>query len=150
MWLDAILAYLHYIAIFLLFSTLFTELVMMKGSLDAAVVNRLGRVDIFYFIAAIAVLVTGFLRATLGAKGPDFYFNSWPIYAKLVLFLAVGVISIKPTLTFIQWKRMFEKDASWRVAEDEQARIRRLVSIEVHLAAVIPVFAVIMSRGLGH
>jgi putative membrane protein len=150
MWLDAVLAYLHYIAIFLLFASLFTQLVMMKGALDAAIVKRLGRVDILYFIAAIAVLVTGFLRATLGAKGADFYFNSWPIYAKLVLFLAVGVISIKPTLTFIQWKRMFEKDASWRIAADEQAKIRRLVSIEVHLAAVIPVFAVIMSRGLGH
>jgi uncharacterized membrane protein len=32
----------------------------------------------------------------------------------------------------------------------EQAATRRLVFIEVHLAALIPVFAVIMSRGLGH
>jgi len=28
--------------------------------------------------------------------------------------------------------------------------VRRLIMIEVHLAALIPVFAVIMSRGLGH
>ena len=148
MWLDAILAYLHYISIFLLFALLTVQLVMMKGALDAATVKRLGRIDIGYFASAGAVLVTGLLRATLGAKGPDFYFNSWPIYAKLVLFLAVGVISTRPTLTFIQWRRAFEKDAGWRVPADEQARIRRLISIEVHLAALIPLIAVIMARGL--
>ena len=43
---------------------------------------------------AIAALVTGFLRLTLGAKGADFYFSGWPIYAKLGLFLAVGIISV--------------------------------------------------------
>ena len=150
MWLDAILAYLHFLSIFVLFALLTVQLVMMKGALDLATVRRLGRIDIAYFISAMAVLATGFLRATLGAKGADFYFNAWPIYAKIVLFIAVGVISVKPTLTFIQWRRSFEKDASWRIPADEQARTRRLIMIEVHLAALIPVFAVIMSRGLGH
>ena len=150
MWRDAILAYLHFIAIFLLFAFLTVQLVLIKGALDLAIVKRMGRIDIAYFVSAIAVLVTGFLRAMLGAKGPDFYFGSWPIYAKLVLFLVVGIISVVPTLRFIQWKRMFEKDAAWRVPADEQARMRRLISIEVHVAALIPIFAVIMSRGLGH
>ena len=88
------------------------------------------------------------LRAIYGAKGPDFYFNAWPVYAKVGLFLLVGMISIRPTLTFIQWRRALDHDPAWQVAGDEQHRIRRLVSIEVHLAALIPVLAVIMSRGL--
>ena len=150
MLLDAILAYLHYTAIFLLFAFMTAQLVLVRGPLDVRVVRLLGRMDLWYFGSAIAALATGFLRATLGAKGADFYFNAWPIYAKLVLFIAIGVISVKPTLMFIQWRRAFEKDASWRVPADEQARVRRLMMIEVHLAALIPVFAVIMSRGLGH
>ncbi len=150
MWLDATLAYLHYISIFLLFAILTVQLVLIREPLDERLVRRLGRIDIAYFVSAIAVLVTGFLRATLGAKGADFYFNSWPIYVKLALFLAVGIISVKPTLTFIRWRRFFEKDAAWKVPGDEQASIRRLIMIEVHLAALIPVFAVIMARGLGH
>jgi len=113
-------------------------------------VRLMGRTDLWYFGCAFAVLVTGFLRAVLGAKGADFYFNSWPIYAKIALFLAVGVISVKPTMTFIQWRRAQDNDASWQVPPDEQAKVRRLIMIEVHLAALIPVFAVIMSRGLGH
>jgi len=150
MWLDAILAYLHFTAIFLLFAFLTVQVILIRQPLDMRTVRLLGRMDIWYFSSAIAALVTGFLRATVGAKGADFYFNAWPIYVKIGLFLAVGLISVKPTMTFIRWKRMFERDAAWQVPAGEQASMRRLVMVEVHLAALIPVFAVIMSRGLGH
>ena len=149
MWLDAILAYLHFTAIFLLFSLLTVQVVLIRGPLDERVVRLLGRMDIWYFSSAITALVTGFLRAAFGAKGGDFYFNAWPIYVKIALFLAVAVISIKPTMTFIRWKRAYEHDPAWQVPAAEQAAMRKLVFAEVHLAALIPVFAVIMSRGLG-
>ena len=149
MWLDAILAYLHFTSIFVFFAFLTVETMMMRGSLDEKSVRLLGRVDIWYFGAAIAVLVTGFSRLVWGAKGPDFYLASWPIYVKVGLFLAVGMLSVGPTLRFIHWRRMFERDASWSVPEDERKRVRRAIMIEVHLAALIPLFAVIMARGLG-
>jgi putative membrane protein len=95
------------------------------------------------------VLLTGFLRLGLGAKGADFYLNSWPIYAKVGLFLAVGLMSIYPTLAYIRWRRALDHDPKWRVPEDEHRRMRKIVMAEIHLAALIPVFAVIMSRGLG-
>ena len=147
--LDAFLAYLHFVAIFVLFAYLVVEMVTIKAPLDAAAIRRLGRADIFYFSAAMAVLVTGFLRLTLGAKGADYYLSWWPIYAKLGTFLVIAGISVIPTLAFIRWRRMLERDPSWQVPPEEQRRMRRLVMLELHLAALIPVFAVIMSRGLG-
>jgi putative membrane protein len=150
MWLDAIVAYLHFTAIFLLFAFLTVQIILIRQPLDMRTVRLLGRMDIWYFSSAMAALATGFLRATVGAKGADFYFNAWPIYAKIALFLAIGLISVKPTMTFIRWKRMYERDAAWQVPSGEQAAMRRLIMVEVHLAALIPVFAVIMSRGLGH
>jgi len=123
--------------------------VLVRQPLDERLVRLLGRVDIWYAASAGMVLVSGFLRAGLGAKGGDFYFNAWPIYVKILLFLTVGMISIQPTLTFIRWKRACDNDKAWLVPADEQARVRRLVMIEVHLAALIPIFAVIMARGLG-
>ena len=150
MWLDAILAYLHFTSIFVFFSFLVVETMMLRGMLDEKAVRLLGRVDIWYFGAAIAVLVTGFSRLVWGAKGPDFYLSSWPIYVKVALFLAVAILSVGPTLHFIRWRRMFERDASWSVPEAEKKRARRVVMIEVHLAALIPLFAVIMARGLGY
>lgn len=149
LWLDAALAYMHFTAIFLVFAFLTVEVVLMRGSLDAAAIRLLGRMDLWYFGSAIAALVTGFLRLTFGAKGADFYLSSWPIYVKVGLFLAVAVVSVQPTLSYVRWRRMLDHDASWRVPDDERTRMRRYLMVEVHLAALIPLFAVIMSRGLG-
>jgi putative membrane protein len=148
MWIDALLAYLHFISIFLLFAFLTVQAVLIRRALDAGTIRLLGRMDIWYFGAAAAVLASGFLRAVFGAKGADFYFNAWPIYAKIGLFLLVGIISVTPTLTYIRWRRMLDHDPAWKVPEAEQKKTRRLVMIEVHIAALIPVVAVIMSRGL--
>jgi len=150
MWIDAILAYLHFIAIFILFGYLIAESLMLKAPLDAAATRKLGRIDLVYAGAAAAVLVTGFLRLVYGAKGPDFYLQSWPVYVKIGLFLLVAVISVTPTLAYVRWRRYLDHDAAWQVPSEEQRRMRRLVMIELHLAGMIPVFAVIMSRGLEH
>jgi putative membrane protein len=148
MWIDALLAYLHFIAIFTLFGYLITEAVLLKGTLDAAGIRRLGRIDLIYFGVAIAVLATGILRLVFGAKGADFYLQAWPIYVKIGLFLLVGIISVAPTLAFIRWRRHLDHDAAWQVPAEELRRTRRLVMIELHIAGMIPLFAVIMARGL--
>lgn len=149
MWLDALLAYLHYTAIFFLVGFLAAEMVLVRGALDARAVRLLGKVDVAYFLSAIAVLVTGGLRLVWGNKGPDFYVEGWPFYAKVGLFVLVGVVSVQPTLAFIKWRRMLERDARWQVPEAERARVRRTLLVQVHLAAMIPVFAVVMARGFG-
>jgi putative membrane protein len=149
MWLDAILAYLHYIAIFALFGFLVTEAVAFRMNLDEKMIRLLGRIDLGYFGAAMAALATGLLRLVFGAKGPDFYLDAWPIYVKIGLFLAIALISVSPTLTFIKWRRALDHDPNWQVPEEERLKVRRFVMIELHLAALIPLFAVIMARGLG-
>jgi putative membrane protein len=149
MWLDAFLAYLHFTAIFILVGYLIVETVAIKGTLDAAAIRKLARNDLIYFGAAMAVLATGFLRLAFGAKGADYYLSWWPIYAKLGTFIVIAVISVIPTMAFIRWKRMVERDPSWQVPPEEQRKMRRLITVELHLAGLIPIFAVIMARGLG-
>ena len=149
MWLDAAIAYLHFAAIFTLFAFLTVQAMLLRGPLDERIVRLLGRADVWAAGGAGAVLVTGFLRAGLGAKGGDFYFNAWPIYVKIAMFVAVGLMSIKPTLAYIRWRKAYEQDSKWSVPAAEHAAMRKLVMIEVHVAALIPVFAVIMARGLG-
>jgi putative membrane protein len=146
---DAVLAYLHFIAVFTLFAFLTAEAVIFRRVLDAPTIRLLGRLDLWYFGSAIAALATGFLRLGLGAKGAEFYLSAWPVYAKIGLFLLVGMLSVYPTLAFVRWRRELDHDAAWLPPAEEQRRMRRMVMIEVHLAALIPVFAVIMARGLG-
>jgi putative membrane protein len=149
MWLDAALAYLHYAAIFTLFAFLTVQAMVLRAPLDQRLVRLLGRSDIWVAGAAGATLVTGFLRAGLGAKGGDFYFGSWPIYVKIAMFAVVGLMSIKPTLAYIRWRKAYEQDPTWSVPAGEHAAMRKRVMAEVHIAALIPVVAVIMARGLG-
>ena len=149
LWLDALLAYLHFTAVFVLFAFISIELVLLKTELTAATIRQLGRMDLWYFGSAIVVLATGFARLVFGAKGPAFYLQSWPVYVKIALFLAVVIVSIDPTLRFIHWRRSLDHDPAWRVPPEEQRRMRRRVLLEVHVAALIPLVAVIMARGLG-
>jgi putative membrane protein len=148
--LDAALAYLHFTAIFVLFAFLTTQVVLLRTPLDARGILLLGRTDIWYASSAAAVLATGVLRLWLGPKGAEFYLGAWPLYAKVGLFLVVGLISVKPTIEFFRWRAALKRDPAWRLAPERQAAMRRIVMLEVHLAALIPVFAVIMARGLGH
>ena len=148
--LDAVVAYLHFAAMFLLFSFLTAQAMLMRSPLDERLVRLVGRIDIGYAISAVLVLLTGMLRLGFGAKGADFHLGHWPIYAKVGVFLAVGLISVRPTLAFIRWRRAFDADKAWRLPPEEQAAMRRIVMIELHLGALIPVFAVMMARGIGY
>ena len=149
MTLDAVLAYLHYMAIFVLFAFLTAQAVLLRAPLDERGIRLVGRTDLWYAGAAVVALATGLARVYLGAKGAAFYWPQWAFHAKVALFVVVALLSIAPTVAFIRWRKALERDAAWRVPPPEQARMRRLVMIEVHLAAAIPVFAVMMARGLG-
>ena len=148
--MDALWAYLHFTAIFLLFAFLTAEAMVLRGTLDAERIRLLARLDAWYFGSAIAALLTGGLRLALGAKGAAFYTGAWPLYVKLALFVAVGLLSIGPTRAFLRWRRALRGDAGYTVPAAEIARQRKAVMVELHLAAFIPLAAVVMARGMGY
>ncbi len=150
MWVDALWAYLHFTAIFLLFAFLTAEAMVLRGTLDAERVRLLARIDAWYAGSAVAALATGLLRVTLGAKGAAFYLHAWPFHAKMALFVAVGLLSIGPTRAFLRWRRAVNADSAFVVPPAEIAAQRKRVMVELHLAAFIPLAAVVMARGLGY
>jgi putative membrane protein len=149
MWTDAILAYLHFAAIFTLIWFLAKEWTLLRAGAANVEVERLALADAGFGIAAGAVLVTGALRAVYGIKGWTFYAHNFAFHVKIGLFVLVALISIAPTLRFMRWRKARRQDAAFRVSEAEWKSARRLVMIELHLVALIPLAAVIMSRGLG-
>lgn len=148
MWLDAALAYLHFTAVFVLFAFLTVEVMLARGELDQKAVRMLGRVDLWYVGAAIAALATGLSRAIWGAKGWAFYTGDWVFWTKVLSFAVVALLSIPPSVAFIRWRRRAEANPGLVVPEDERKRMRRYLMWEVHVASLIPLFAVVMSRGL--
>lgn len=148
MWTDAILAYLHFAAIFTLIWFLAKEWTLLRAGAANVDVERIALADAGFGIAAGAVLITGALRAIYGAKGWAFYAHNPVFHVKVGLFVVVGLISIAPTLRFLRWRKARRQDPSFRVPEPEWRSARRLVMIELHLIALIPLAAVIMARGL--
>lgn len=148
MWLDALLAYLHFSAVFILFAFLTVEVMLARGELDAKAVRMLRRVDLWYLGAVGAAMATGLARAFWGAKGWSFYAGDWVFWAKLFSFAAAVALSVPPTVAFLNWRRRIESDTGFVVPEEERRRMRRYLMGELHVAALIPLFAVILSRGL--
>ena len=148
MWLDAILAYLHFMAIFGLFATLMYEVILLKGSAANLDIETLALTDRKFGIQAVVVLVTGALRVGFGAKGAAFYMHNPVFHLKIGLFVLAALISIVPTIAFLRWRKARRSDPSWRVPESEWQRARKLVRLEMVIIALIPLAAVIMSRGL--
>lgn len=147
--LEALLAYLHFAAIFILFAFLTAEIMLLRGVVDARVAVLLARCDAWYGGAAVAVLITGLLRIFAGAKGAAFYSGNPVFWVKMGLFVVVALISIRPTLTLIRWARTARANPAFQPLPEVQRALRRGKMIEVHLAALIPLAAVFMARGMG-
>ena len=147
--LESLLAYAHFLAILGMVVFLSAEAVLCRPQwLNAAVVERLGKVDLIYGIAAGAVLLTGVLRTWLGMKGAAWYWTNPLLHLKLTLFVVIGLISIKPTLLFVRWRRQLRSGG----ALPDEAQIgtaRRWVMVQAHLLPLIPLAAVFMARGYG-
>jgi putative membrane protein len=150
MWLDAILAYLHFMAIFGLFATLMYEVILLKAGAAALDIEALANADRKFGIQAGIVLVTGVLRAFFGVKGPAFYMHNPAFHLKIGLFVLAALISIAPTIAFLRWRKARRANASWQVPVAEWQNARKLVRLEMAIIALIPLAAVIMSRGLAN
>ena len=103
--MEPAIAYLHFVSILSVGAFLVTELFLCTRDLQPPHVRTLALVDLYYMIAAIVVLITGVLRVFVVGKGAGFYLQNPVFYIKVALFVAVGLVSILPTLQFVRWNR---------------------------------------------
>lgn len=149
MTLDAILQYVHITAILTLVVFLTSEAALCRAQwINAAVVERLPSVDRIYGIAALAVLASGLVRIYFGTKGAAWYWHNWLLHTKLTLFVLVGLLSIVPTLRFARWRKALRSDGALPT-DDEVRRTRKLVMVQAHIVALIPLAAAFLARGFG-
>jgi len=146
--MEPLIAYLHYLSIILLGAFLTGELVICRPPLRAEQVRQLPRLDIAFFAAALLALGTGLLRLFFYAKGVHFYLPNPAFIVKMILYVAIALMSIIPTRQFIAWRRALDAGAPPPDVA-AVARVRRLLHVELALAALMPLAAVLMARGIG-
>ena len=78
---DLVLAIVHHLLVFILAGTLAFEIGTVSLTMKRDEILRVGRVDIWYGILALVIIVVGFIRAAVAAKG-------WAYYAVNVFFWA--------------------------------------------------------------
>lgn len=147
-WLNSLMASLHHLAAFTLTACLVYEWISFRATMPAVVARRIQRVDLWYGISAAVMLVAGVLRVIYFAKGADFYINSPLFWVKTALFVAVGLLSIIPTVAFLRW-RVPADDQPLVVPGDEARRIRLVLNLQLGGLVLILLVAPAMARGIG-
>jgi putative membrane protein len=145
---DLHLAIAHHLLIFILFGILVSELVLVRKGMSNADVKRLASIDIWYGIVAVLILIAGFSRAGLGAKGWAYYSANSFFWAKLGVFVLIGLLSAWPTIKFIGWRKQVQT-AGNAPGEAAISSVRRVLWLEAALFALLPAFAAAMARGYG-
>lgn len=142
--LDLLLAVLHHFLIFAVFGFLLVEFIGLRSTLTRDSIRRIAAADLGYGIAAMLIVLIGFGRAVFAAKGWAYYSHNLFFWLKIATFAAIGLLSIKPTVVFIRWRKAAElPDAAAVLA------MRRFLHVELALFAFLPIFAAAMARGYG-
>lgn len=147
MTLEAVLAALHLLAILTFVTFLSSQAALCRIEwLNAAVVERLARLDVIYGVAAALMIGSGLARLLWGIKGASWYLSQPLFHIKITLVVIMAILAIWPSLVFRRWRRNLRATGALPEAV-EVKKVRRAVMIQSHLLPVVAIIAVFWSRG---
>jgi putative membrane protein len=146
---SAAVAYVHYLSFMVCFGALVLERRLIKANPAKGEATLMVITDVVYGIAALAVLLSGILRVLHYGQGSGFYTANPLFWWKVGVYLAVGALSLYPTVTYILWAIPLRKGELPEVSEALAGRLRWVLNIELAGFATIPLLASLMARGVG-
>lgn len=145
---EAILASCHLLAILTAVVFLASEAALCRTEwMNEAVVRRLGRLDMIYGLAALALLLTGIARIVWGTKGLTWYVSQPLFHWKMLLFFVVALLSLRPTFAIRKWLKALKTEGALPPAESVRY-VRKWIMVQAHIIPVIAVIAVFWARGM--
>ena len=143
-----LIKYLHFIGIFLVVGSLFTEAWMLKPKMNRAQLKVLGNIDGIYGLASIITVAAGLILwlSDIG-KPVEFYNENGLVYLKLGIFTLVGLLSIYPTVFFARQKQS-KKNPDAEEEVQIPKHIKTVVIVELILVFTIPFWAAMMAQGI--
>lgn len=148
--MSAFVAFLHHLCFVAIMLLLSFEMLLLKQPLTLASARKIMRYDAIYGAFAGAILIVGALRVMYFEKGPLYYMHSAPFMAKMALFVAVALISIYPTLTFLKWGKSLKQGIVPELDEAKNRRLRILIHVELTLLLLMMLCAAMMAKGIGY
>jgi putative membrane protein len=145
--MSTLFAFLHHLCAFTLVSAVAIELALIRGELTLSSARRLQATDMVFGIAAAALLFVGLVRVFYFEKGPAYYFHSHAFTAKLSIFIAIGLLSIIPTVEFLSWRKVLSAGQVPAISAKKLRLVTAVIHGELLSIAIILLCAAIMARG---
>jgi putative membrane protein len=142
---EVFVSYLHYLGFATLLAALAIQLVLFRPEVTGDVARRLARIDALYGFSALVVLGTGLLRLLVYGKPASYYMQNGLFHVKLTLFVVAFLLSVYPTIHYLRNRRT--PDDGYAVYP---AVTGVLMRVQLLFLLVIPLLAVLMSRGYGY
>jgi putative membrane protein len=146
--LDLTLAVAHHVLVFALAGILASELALVVRGMSAADLRRLTQIDVLYGAIAGVIVAVGCLRVLFAAKGWHYYAANHFFWAKMATFLAIGLLSLIPTVRYLRWQRTYREDGTLPPPGEVRA-VQGVLWLEAALFAGLLAFAAAMARGYG-
>ncbi|MFM7394509.1 MAG: DUF2214 family protein [Cyanobium sp.] len=146
---SAAVAYVHYLSFMVCFGALVLERRLIRADPSREDATLMVITDVVYGIAALALLLSGIARVLHFGQGSAFYTENPLFWVKVGTYLAVGALSLYPTITYILWAIPLRKGELPKVSEALANRLRWILNIELVGFAAIPFLATLMARGVG-
>ena len=147
--LDLVLAGAHHLAVFTLVALFAAEFVFLRPGIAGNRLLQLGKIDAAYGAFAGIVIVVGILRVIFGAAGWEYYVFNWVFWMKMAAFLAVGLLSARPTIAILGWRREAATNPDFTPPDAQVRMLRHFVHAQALALFLIPLLAAAMARGYG-
>ena len=145
--MSTLFAFLHHLAAFTLVSAIAVEFILLGQELSVATARRLVKTDAVLGAAAGILLAVGLARVFFFEKGETYYFTSHAFLTKFSVFLAVGALSVIPTLEFLSWRPALNAGQVPKVDPKKLVFMKKIIHGELLAIAIIVLCAAIMARG---
>ena len=149
MGIDLLLASLHHLVVFLLVAILAAEFTLLRPGLSGGRIAQLARIDAAYGAVATLVIIVGTFRVIFGASGWEYYVGNHAFWAKMAAFVAMGLLTIQPTLAIRRWAKALQGDSGYAIPASELASCRRYLHLQAGILVLIPILAAAMALGYG-
>jgi putative membrane protein len=150
MYLPAIMAFLHHLSAFTVVGCLVAEVVLFKPPLTVPQARKIQVTDNLFGISAGVLLVVGLLRVVYFEKGAGYYFSDAFFLTKFAVFIIAALISIYPTVLFLQWSKALKQGVAPDMSPEQVRRVRMCLMWELTAIVVILFCAPFMARGFGY
>jgi putative membrane protein len=142
------LAWAHLLGLGIGLGAVWVRALALRGRLDPEGIRRVLAADAWWGIAALLWISTGLWRLFAGTeKATDYYLSNHVFWAKMVLFVGILAMEVRPIVTFARWRRAL---AAGTAPDTSTApRLARVSRVQAITVALMVLAATAMARGIG-